>query len=156
MENPKLLSENWKDCYNMILERLYTDIGQEIPNWLKTYVKSRTLDDFDDDQRETIRMFILEKINQQKDTIKVYDENGYRKTRESLSSDEIQTNYDFEKRVWHVINERLISWVYLVNIKQKSYVCLTQGLRNDLDVNTLVCKDLKSIAGLFRWKTGSV
>jgi hypothetical protein len=156
IQDPKLLEENWQTCANMILQRLYADINKKMPEWLKKYVRNTSLEEFDLDQREDIRMFMIDQINQHKNKIKIYNERGYEEKEETLYTEDLKNSSDFKNRVWNVINERLIAWMVLVETNNKKYVCFTQGLKKELHKETEVCQSLQSISELLGWKYQAV
>ena len=156
LNNPKMINDDWKDCANGILQRLYADIDYDMPEWLVGYVKNTTLEEFDEDQKEDIRMFLIDQINKHKNSIKIFNEKGYEEKDESLYSEELKNSTDFKDRVWNVINERLIPWIILIDTKGKKYVCFTQGFKKELHNETEVCQSLQSISELLGWKYQAV
>lgn len=156
INDPDLLNEDWMSVSNMILQRLYTDLEQETPDWLKGFVKNITMEEFDQDQIEDIRIFLLDEINMKNKQVKVYDENGYRENEESLYSDNIKTFEDLKDRVWNVFNERLLPWASVGEINFEKYIYLTQGFKKALGSKTEVKQSLKSISELLGWKYQTV
>lgn len=152
IHDPKLLSEDWMSVTNMILERLYTDIGLEFPDWLKSFFKNITMEEFDNDQIEDIRIFLIDEINKATKQVKIYDENGYTRSDEKLYSEDLKTFEDLESRVWNVMNERLLSWASVGEVNFEKYIYFTQGFKKILSNKTEVKQSMKSIAELLGWK----
>ncbi len=149
---PKILNEDWQVVANDILTNLYVDLGMKIPEWLKQYVENKGLEDYDDDQREDLRIFLSEEINRKMNKVEVWDEEGFKKKKESLTSNTVKGVDDFHNRIWYVLNERLIPYMIPKVEKGKEYVCLTKYLKKALNKETDVCLDLKSISELLDWK----
>lgn len=148
--DPELLSEDWKEITNRLISRLYMDLDMEVPAWLLSWNKIESLEDLDEDQKEDIRIFILEEINRVSRTVKWRDEED-RGVSESL------TNYttdklDFKEKMEQIINSSLIPWMVMVNRNGKDYVCFTSGFKKVVHRNTEVCMSLKSIGELLGWK----
>lgn len=148
--DPSLLNLKWKELVDTLLNRLYTDLELDVPEWLKTWCKTESLEDLDDDQREDIRIFILEEINKASKTVQWRDEED-RNVQQNLS------NYngdkeDFENRLRNIITNKLIPWMIIVNRNEKDYVCFTTGFKKVVHQHTEVCMALKSIGELLGWK----
>lgn len=149
--NPKILEEDWQKIANEILFNMYVDVGLEMPKWLRNFVESSPLEEHDEEEKEDLRIFFIDEINKNTKKVEVWEDDGFKKKGESLTSNGIKTNDDFHNRVWYVLNERLIPYMIPVNISGKDYVCLTMGLKKNLHKETDVCADLKSIAELLGW-----
>lgn len=152
---PDLLMEDWQETMDNILRKLYSDIGQSVPDWLKQWAESESLDDFDNSSIEDIRLFFIEAFNQAKRKVELRDENGY------ITSHQIDEtasdSSDFEDMNWQIVNSRLLPWAMpKVSQHGTKYICLTQGLRKALSEKTEYCNDLKSIGELLGWKYTSV
>nr|WP_302577884.1 hypothetical protein [Methanobrevibacter arboriphilus] len=154
--NPKILKEDWEVVANNILELLYVDLDLKMPDWLKLFVENQNLEDYDDEQKEDLRIFLSDEINRKMNKVEVWDEEGFKKRKESLTSNTVKGVDDFHNRIWYVLNERLIPYMVPLQSKGKDYVCLTKYLKKELNRETDVCLDLKSIAELLGWKYQSV
>lgn len=150
----KLLSENWQDIANTLLFRLYKDLELKIPIWLKEYCQTQTVEDFDDEETELIRSFILEKINRESKGVKIYEEEHYRlKQQEMITTNETKPVNDFKELVWDIANQRLISWLIpKVTRDNVNAICLNIGFKQDLQKNACLNYELKSIAQLLEFE----
>jgi len=63
--NPTLLEMDWKKLADLLLLRIYGDIGLETPQWLQKWMKVETIQDIENEQRESIRIFLLNSINKE-------------------------------------------------------------------------------------------
>ena len=157
-ENIKLLRMPWKDLSNSLIMRAYADCERKCPEWLLEFSQSVTLEDLDNEEIESLRMFFIEEINKQTKNVKVYSaEDGYPKRSEDYFSDFVKDSNDFSERVFNVINKRLIPYMVLHHGKDgHNYVCFTSGLRMALQEAEKVCYDLKGIAELLGWEYKTV
>jgi Cdc6-like AAA superfamily ATPase len=148
--DPEILVEDWKEITNRLLTRLYMDLDRQVPEWLLGWNKIESLEDLDEDQKEDIRIFILDEINRVSRTVRWKDE-------EDRSISESLTNYttdkiDFKEKLEQIITSNLIPWMIMVNTKDTDYVCFTSGFKKVVHKNTEVCMSLKSIGELLGWK----
>lgn len=157
-EDIDLLKLPWEDLSNALILRTYADCGRECPNWLLQFAQSVTLEDLDDEEIESLRMFFISEINKQTKNVRVYSsEDGYPKKSEDFYSDFVKDSRDFHDRVFNVINERLIPYMVLHHAKNgHDYVCFTSGLKKALHEANQVCYSVKSIAELLGWKYTTV
>ena len=157
-EDMKLLRMPWKDLSNALIMRAYADCERECPDWLLGFSQSVTLEDLDNEEIESLRMFFIDEINKQTKNIKVYSaEDGYPKRSEDFFSDFVKNSDDFSERVFNVINERLIPYMVLHHGRDGyNYVCFTSGLRMALQEANKVCYDVKGIAELLGWEYKTV
>lgn len=156
MYNPSILMDDWRECIDSLLNRLYSDIGRDIPDWIVSWRESENLDDFDNTQIEDIRNFFNEEFNKARKKITIYNENGY--PVESLTNyDDVNTSEDFEDINWNIVNNRELNWAIPKLSKNNTrYVCFTQGLRKAIANRIDFCSDLKSIGELLGWKYQTV
>lgn len=151
-EDMKLLRMPWKDLSNALIMRAYADCERQCPDWLLGFSQSVTLEDLDNEEIESLRMFFIDEINRQTKNVKVYSEEGYPKRSEDFFSDFVKDSSDFSERVFNVINERLIPYMVLHHGRDgHNYVCFTSGLRMALQEADKVCYDVKGIAELLGW-----
>jgi len=157
-EDVNLLKLPWEDLSNTLIVRAYADCGRECPVWLLQFAQSVTLEDLDDEEIESLRMFFISEINKQTKNVRVYSaEDGYPKRSEDFYSDSVKDSNDFYDRVFNVINERLIPYMVLHHAKNgHDYVCFTSGLKKALHEANQVCYSVKSIAELLGWKYTTV
>lgn len=148
MEEPDLLEMDWQELINTLMFRLYTDLDRKVPEWLLGWSKSETMEDLDNELVESIRIFLLERINKETTKINVMGD-SYSEERVDVG---LKTSDDFTSKVWNVLNERLIPWLHPYNKNGKDYVCFTVGFKSDLHKFTEVCQPLKSIGELLGWK----
>lgn len=156
MEEPDLLTHDWKETTDKILREIYQEIGIAIPEWLLSWSKFETIDDLDEEVIEDIRMFFVDIINKETRNITVYDENYDCKISEQQTfSDDIKNCKDLHSRAWNVINERKIPWAMLIHPRNlnKDYVVFTKGIKRDMDSaignNSY---NLKSLSELLDWE----
>ena len=149
-----LLKMPWQDLSNSLIMRAYADCERECPKWLLGFAQSITLEDLEDEEIESLRMFFISEINKQTKNIKVYSaEDGFPKKSEDFFSDFVKDSNEFHERVFNVINERLIPYMVLHHARDGyNYVCFTSGLRNALQEANQVCYSLKSTAELLGWQ----
>ena len=157
-EDMKLLRMPWKDLSNALIMRAYADCERKCPDWLLGFSQSVTLEDLDNEEIESLRMFFIDEINKQTKNVKVYSaEDGYPKRSEDFFSDFVKDSDDFSERVFNVINERLIPYMVLHHGRNGyNYVCFTSGLRMALQEANKVCYDVKGIAELLGWEYKTV
>lgn len=154
--DPKILEKNWKDAADHILRLIYTDAGMDIPEWLMQWSKIETMDDLDNEQRESIRILLAKRINQQIKLTPLVDAD-YRPV-EKFTTDKIKSNNAFKDDVWHVVNEGLVPWMVPFQDKKdnEKYVCLTSEFRKELEKELKVSQPLKGIAELMGWEYQAV
>ena len=156
-EDIKLLRLPWEDLSNALIMRAYADCERECPDWLLGFAKSVTLEDLDDEEIESLRMFFIDEINRQTKNVKVYSaEDGY-PVRHDFFTDSVKDSNDFYERVFNVINERLIPYMVLHHARDGyDYVCFTSGLRMALQEANKSCYSLSGIAELLGWEYKTV
>jgi len=151
LEDPSLLDMQWRELANTLIVRMYTDTGLEAPEWLLSWNKTETLADMDELHIEKIRIFLQSEINKAYGRIDVYDEDGYRKDKVLIRND-VKTSNDFENRVWTVLNERTIPWMFL---NKNNDIVLSSGFIDALKKDACINENLVSIAELLNWKHGN-
>lgn len=156
--NPNdFLSMEWKETSNLLLTRLYTEYGREIPEWLLGWHESETLDELDDEEREEIRLFFMEQINKATQKVQVWDEETGRPKNDTLTDNNYKTSKEFEDRVFTVLNEHLVPYMGLhVTKNGEQQVYFTSGLKKQLSKVTSTNYNLKSVAELLEWPYKSV
>lgn len=157
-EDVGLLRLPWKDLSNALITRAYADCERECPNWLLQFSQSVTLEDLDNEEIESLRIFFIDEINKQTKNVRVYSaEDGHPRRSEDFFSDFVKDSNDFYDRVFNVINERLIPYMVLHHARNgHDYVCFTSGLRMALHEANKVCYDVKGIAELLGWEYKTV
>lgn len=157
-EDVELLKLPWQDLSNYLILNAYADCKRECPAWLLTFAESVTLEDLDDEEIESLRMFFIEEINKQTRNVQVYSaDDGHLMKSENCYSDMVKGSTDFYDRVFNIINERLIPYMVLHHASNgKDYVCFTSGLKKALHEANRVCYNLKSIAELLGWQYKTV
>ena len=154
--DPDLLSKDWKVIIDEILEKLYSDIGLSVPEWLTKWAVSESLEDFDNNQREMIRSFFNKAFNQARKTSKIVDEWGNRQS-DTLDIHGTSEGADFAGINWDMVNNRMFEWAFpKIGRAGTKYICFNQSLRNALASEIDFCDNLKSIGELMGWKTTSV
>ena len=73
IEDSSLLNLDWQELANTLLSRLNPLHDIVVPNWLLKWADPETQEDLDDEIRERIRAFIVEKINREVGRINDYD-----------------------------------------------------------------------------------
>lgn len=154
--DPDLLSKDWKVIIDEILEKLYSDIGLSVPEWLTKWAVSESLEDFDNNQREMIRSFFNKAFNQARKTSKIVDKWGNRQS-DTLDIHGTSEGADFAGINWDMVNNRMFEWAFpKIGRTGTKYICFNQSLRNALASEIDFCDNLKSIGELMGWKTTSV
>jgi hypothetical protein len=157
INDPDLIDEDWQQLIDYLLRELEMETKTSIPNWIYQWQETESLEDYDDDQREMLRMFFMETINNASRRITVTDENGYaRPNQQYFDNDEAANNTDYKDRAMNVIGSRLIPWMFLKEQNNTLKVCITSGIKKDLHGVTQTCHELKSIAMLLGWNYGAV
>ncbi len=154
--NPDLLEKDWKDLADTLIRLIYMDVGEQPPEWILQWVKSETMEDLDNEQREAIRILISESINREIKRIPLVDDE-YRPVQSKIEPN-IKSNESFNSRVWYVVNEGLIPWMvpFHDSRKNKDYVCLTLGFKSVLQDRLRICQPLKGTAQLMGWSYAPV
>lgn len=157
-EDTSLLKLDWQELADTLLTRAYSEVGEEVPSWLRLWYESTSLEDLDDDEIESIRMFLMEEINKHSKQIKKYTESGYLAQEETYTLDDmVSDGSEFKERVFDVLNHHLIPWMGVRETRTgDNQVYFTAGAKKFIGKVTTTCKDLKSIAQLLGWKYGSV
>lgn len=151
-EDPGLLEVEWQELINTLLTRLYLGCEIQPKEWLYQWSKSESMEDMDDEHREDIRIFLLDKINRAFGQVKVYDEVTGQEQEKFNYNDKINSPKVFKERVWHVLNERLIGWMIPLKYKEQDHVALTMGFKKEVHRELKVCQPLKGISELMGWK----
>ena len=154
MNDVELLQYDWKQLGNILITNAYKHCGMMVPEWLLSYTESVTDDDLDADEVENIRMFFLSEINRQAGMVKLYSaEDGRMINQETFYSDDAKDSFEFEEKVWNVLNEGLIPYmVTRQNNQGVKEVCFTSGLKKVLLDNNINCYSLSSTAELLGWE----
>jgi hypothetical protein len=146
-----LMEMDWQELINSLLVRLYSDVGREPPGWIYNWCKSESMEDLDEDHREEIRNFLLDKINYAYGRVTVIDpETG--KALDDNYTTKIKKTSAFKERVWTVLNERLIPWMVPVDENGKNYVVFTLGFKKEVHHALRICQPLKGISELLGWE----
>lgn len=160
--DPSILEEDWMTVADKLLHMIEEETETTLPSWIYTWQETENLEDYDDDQREMLRMFFMERINDANRKVTVVDTNGIATTDLSFySDDDAVLNDDYRQRTLNVIGSNLIPWMFIKKMKGNYYVCVTKGIKKDLYGVTQTCSELKSMALLLDWdyvavrKTGS-
>jgi hypothetical protein len=155
LNDNSLWEMDWQELANTLLTRIYLDTGIEPPRWIYQWSKSETMEDMDDEHREDIRIFLLDKINREFKKVPLVDDEYKHTTLDT--PDKVRKNKEFNSRVWHVINEGYIPWMIPYQTKKgKKYVCLTVGFKKELHQSLKICQPLQGIAQLMDWKHQTV
>ncbi|UTB33888.1 MAG: hypothetical protein NKF70_06785 [Methanobacterium sp. ERen5] len=76
IHDPTLIDIEWRQLADTLILRICKDIGIEVPKWLIGWSEVESLDEFDDIQRERVRVFLQKQINDAYGRIQIIDENG--------------------------------------------------------------------------------
>lgn len=149
--NPELLEKDWQDLADTLIRMIYLDVGERPPEWIQGWMKSESMEDLDNEQREAIRILISESINREIKRIPLVDDE-YRPAQTKVEPN-IKSNESFNSRVWYVVNEGLIPWMvpFHDGRNNKDYVCLTVGFKKVLQDSLKICQPLKGTAQLMGW-----
>jgi len=153
MDNPSLLLDDWKDVADKIIECFYYELDEEVPEYLKEWAESESLDDLDDTQREDIRSFFVNEFNNARKRITIQDEIGFVKDTAQFIEG-ASTMKDFRSVNWGIVNNRMFTWAipHVSRSKQTQYICITQGVRKNISERLDYCSDLKSLGELIGWE----
>ena len=156
LADPTLLEKDWKELADTLLIRIYSDIGERPPEWLMTWMKSETIEDIENEQKESIRILISTRLNYEMKKVPLVDDEYKHTTLDSPTH--VRENKEFRSRVWHVINEGYIPWIVPFYDKRndKDYVCLTLGFKKELQQELKICQTLKGLSQLMGWNYKSV
>ena len=147
--DPGLLEKNYKELADMLIFRMYNAVSLEVPEWIKTWTKTETLEDLDALHIERIRIALQNEINDAYGRIDIYDEDGRIKNKKYDNTVEVKTTEDFAERIWVVSNNRKIPWMFL---NKKDEIILTTGFNEFLRDNIQLNETLQSISELLGWK----
>ena len=155
--DPELLDDEWTNVADKLLHRIEDEAGMQFPSWIFDWQETETLDDYDNDQREMLRMFFMEKINDASRRITLVDTNGIATPNINFYDDnDAVNNTDYRKRTLNVIGSNLIPWMFLKKSRNELYVVISVGIKKDLYGVTATCTDLKSLSLLLDWSYKSV
>ncbi|HDI74977.1 MAG TPA: DNA primase [Thermoprotei archaeon] len=142
MSDPSILDIEWEKTAEIVLRQLYSSVDLTPPEWLTlTY---ETEEDIYEDIKESIRAYLLKKINEHYTRFVgklIVDVN-------TTSIDEV----DFEERVRVVLKEQLLPYAFLRNSLDGEYVYFTNELAKELTCAIGDIGGLKSIAELLNWR----
>jgi len=137
----KGILDDLEELATKILEEAYREAGLEIPQWIYArYVEEK---DFYEDMRESIRIFLMNKINE------AYNRFVGRITVETSEGYSFRERSDLglEDRVKIVLEKELIPWLFT----SKGFVYLTTGFYEEL-INVIGdVGGLKSVAEILGW-----
>lgn len=151
INDPSLLQLDWKELADTLLTRLYVDADRTPPEWVFKWSKSETMEDLDEEHRESVRVFLLEKINKSYGQVKVYDEVTGKQVELDNYTTKVKTKAAFKEKIWSVLNERLIPWMLPTHHKDRDHVVFTIGFRKEVQKELQVCQTLKGISELMGW-----
>lgn len=147
--NPTVLKLNWQDLANKVILQAYIHCQRDVPEWLLGFEEAVSDIDIDDEETEDLRMFFLDVINKQVNSIiaDVYE------SPEGKLSRKVKTNSDFKDRVFNVLNEARIPYMgmHFNTRNEEYYVYATSGLKKALHNANHACYDIKSVAELLDW-----
>ena len=148
VNRPEVLRLDWQTLSNKLIMQAYIRCQRNVPEWLLTFVESVTDDDLDEEETEELRMFFIDEINS-----KVGKVNSDVWESPSDKPTGVKSAEDFHKRVFDVINERLIPYMGIHHSRKNNtdYVFFTSGLKKALHGANQICYDVKSIAELLGW-----
>jgi len=141
VEHPQIVEEDWAIAAEKILREMYSAAGLAIPAWID--LKYRSEENIYEDIKESIRAFILKRINEE------YTRFVGRVFIEAESGAKVlgRTEVDFEIRVLTVIQNRLLPWA----MYKDGEVYITSEIVNELKPIVGDIGGLKSIAELLGW-----
>ena len=129
-----------------LLEEAYKEVGLETPSWLYLETEETEEEDIYEEQRERIRTFLLERINQEYNKfvgrVEVLKQTGSSR----LSREDV----DLEQRIEIVIEQQLIPWLF----GKGEYVYITSGIVKELEKEVGDIGGFKSLAELLGWEYG--
>lgn len=147
---PDLLEMDWQKLADLLVERFYDSIDMDVPDWLRFWERSESINEFDETIREDIRTFFLDEINGIRRRGLIRDEYGRVKT--TLDMSEESNTVDFEGDVWDMVNTNVFNWcIPYVNRYNEKFICLTQNFRKELKKHIDYNDNLKSIAQVMLW-----
>jgi len=149
--NPQLLELKWKELADTLITRMYLDAGRELPWWALRWAKSETMEDLDEEHREDIRVFLLERINRAYGQVKIYDEVTGKPSDQETYTTKVKEKAAFKEKVWTVLNERLLPWMLPIHHKGRDHVVFTMGFKREVQRELKVCQPLKGVAELMGW-----
>lgn len=149
LSDPGLLEKDWQETINMLLVRMYVDVNKKPPEWLLKWSKIETIEDLDELHRERIRIFLQEKINDAFGRLQLLDEDMHPVRDAFENSVDVKGTDDFKSRVWAVLNNRRIPWLFL---NKNDDVIITAGFIDEMKGKTCVKDSLQGIADLLGWK----
>lgn len=148
-----LLYDEWQDLADTLIERIYGQVNQPVPDWLKQWSKDKDLSDLDNTQIENIRSILIEEMYNARKRITLRGDYGQIEEF-SLDGDEVSSNSkEFESLYWDLINERVFSWClpHKPRGKPKS-VFLNQGFKQLIGKHIDETGTLKSLGQLLHWE----
>lgn len=151
VSDPSRLFDDWQKTANFIVNKFYATVGVPCPKWLDGWADNESVDDFDISQREAIRNFFVDKFNIARSKVDIRNEYG-RKESTTLEINQASTSDDFSDLNWEIVNNRMITWAIPHTTRwNERNICLTQGLREDLNKSLEYSNDLKSLGELLGW-----
>ncbi len=151
IHDPKLVDMDWRELSDLLIRMICTDIGIDVPKWLQGWSEVESLYEFDDIQRERVREFLQQQINDAYGRIQVLNDSGRPKT-DYKNEFNVKTTNDFYHRVRTVLNERKIPWALLDSTNK---VHLKFGFVESVRKDTGINDNMKTLAELLNWKHGS-
>ena len=145
--SPDLLSMEWEDLSEKLLEEAYAQVGLQPPGWVK--LRCRVEETIYEDMREAVRAFLVKRINEEfsrfvgRVSVEIIKEEGG-------SSWEVIPRHDatFRERVLTVLRSELLSWARL----KGDEVYLLTALADELRPVVGDIGGLKSVAELLGWE----
>ena len=148
-DNTDVLKLSWQDLSNKVLTQAYIRCQRKVPEWLLSFEEAVSDIDIDDEETEDLRMFFLEVINKQVNSViaDVYE------SPKGKSSKRVKNESDFEDKVFSVLNEARIPYmgIHFNTRNDEYYVYCTTGLKKALHNANHACYDIKSVAELLEW-----
>jgi len=143
---PGVLDRGWEEAAEALLEKAYREAGLEPPGWI--YERPQAEDNIYEDMRESIRNFLVERINdayfKAAGRVEVLKEEGI-----SFGS---RLELGFEERARVVLTAGLIPWMVLRRGEDgEELVMFFSGFARELEEVVGDIGGLKSIAELLGW-----
>ena len=144
MQNPNILSEDWKDFADSLLKECYAQVGSSVPKWLTYWSKDKELEDLDNIIIEEIQAILSSELYSARKKINSYSD--YTLSESSRKSKEFEAVY------WNLLNEGAFNWALPHQPWGKDRnIFLTQGFKKLLAEEIDEIGSLESIGQLLGW-----
>lgn len=153
IEEPELLKTEWKKLSEQLLEEAYTKCGLEIPQWVREWTETETIEDIEEEAYTMVIDLLKREINRAYNIkIQIIDDEGRQRKQEDIVTENLTTiDVTMTEKAHHVISTSSISWLTAKEIKNKEYVLISYPFVKMVEREIGLSESLNSLSEMLGW-----